>query len=88
MGITRNRVKQEGVKNSSPVGSRHAATITRGVVADNFVIALWRTMIGKKVVMAITGVVLVGFVIAHMVGNLKIFSGSARSTLTHVSSGK
>ena len=83
-----NRVKQEGVKNSSPVGSRHAATITRGVVADNFVIALWRTMIGKKVVMAITGVVLVGFVIAHMVGKLKIFSGSARSTLTHVSSGK
>jgi succinate dehydrogenase / fumarate reductase cytochrome b subunit len=32
-------------------------------------------MIGKKVVMAITGVVLVGFVIVHMVGNLKIFSG-------------
>jgi succinate dehydrogenase / fumarate reductase cytochrome b subunit len=36
---------------------------------------LWRTMIGKKVVMAITGAVLVGFVIVHMVGNLKIFSG-------------
>jgi len=32
-------------------------------------------MIGKKVVMAITGVVLVGFVIAHMLGNLKIFAG-------------
>jgi succinate dehydrogenase / fumarate reductase, cytochrome b subunit len=37
--------------------------------------ALWSTMVGKKVVMAVTGVVLVGFVIAHMAGNLKIFLG-------------
>jgi succinate dehydrogenase / fumarate reductase cytochrome b subunit len=36
---------------------------------------LWGTVIGKKVVMAITGVVLIGFVIAHMLGNLKIFAG-------------
>ena len=33
-------------------------------------------MVGKKVVMAVTGVVLVGFVIAHMAGNLKIFLGA------------
>src|SRR6266542_2774254 len=38
--------------------------------------ALWSTMVGKKVVMAATGVVLVGFVIAHMLGNLKIFLGA------------
>src|SRR5208282_6477892 len=48
---------------------------TRRVAAPHRVIAFWHTMIGKKVVMAITGVVLVGFVIAHMLGNLKIFSG-------------
>jgi len=36
----------------------------------------WRTMVGKKVVMAVTGIVLVGFVIAHMLGNLKIFLGA------------
>jgi succinate dehydrogenase / fumarate reductase cytochrome b subunit len=36
---------------------------------------LWGTVIGKKVVMAITGFVLIGFVIAHMLGNLKIFAG-------------
>src|SRR5258706_14481865 len=41
--------------------------------------ALWGTMVGKKVVMAATGVVLVGFVIAHMLGNLKIFLGAAAS---------
>lgn len=34
-----------------------------------------RTSIGKKVAMAASGIVLVGFVIAHMVGNLKFFTG-------------
>lgn len=37
--------------------------------------ALWGSVIGKKVVMAVTGAVLILFVIAHMLGNLKIFSG-------------
>jgi succinate dehydrogenase / fumarate reductase, cytochrome b subunit len=47
----------------------------RTMVAGNRVMALWHTMIGKKVVMAMTGLVLIGFVIGHMLGNLKIFSG-------------
>lgn len=34
-----------------------------------------RTSIGKKMVMAITGVILLTFVIAHMLGNLQIFLG-------------
>jgi succinate dehydrogenase / fumarate reductase cytochrome b subunit len=46
------------------------------VLASNPVLALWHTVIGKKGVMAVTGVVLVGFVIAHMLGNLKVFGGS------------
>src|ERR1700739_138059 len=48
---------------------------TQSVSVSHRALAFWHTMIGKKVVMAVTGVVLVGFVIAHMVGNLKIFSG-------------
>jgi succinate dehydrogenase / fumarate reductase cytochrome b subunit len=67
--------QEESVKNSNPKGHPHQAAMTRSVVAGSSVVALWRTMIGKKVVMAITGAVLVGFVIVHMVGNLKIFSG-------------
>ena len=43
--------------------------------APNRLAALWNSVIGKKVVMAVTGAVLILFVIAHMVGNLKIFSG-------------
>jgi succinate dehydrogenase / fumarate reductase cytochrome b subunit len=44
-------------------------------VASNRVMSIWNSVIGKKVVMALTGAVLILFVIAHMVGNLKIFSG-------------
>ena len=54
-----------------PVGN----VTTQRVAVSHPVMAFWHTMIGKKVVMAVTGVVLVGFVIAHMVGNLKIFTG-------------
>ncbi len=35
----------------------------------------FRSTIGRKVVMALTGVVLVGFVIGHMTGNLIVFLG-------------
>ncbi len=38
-------------------------------------LALYRTSVGKKVVMALTGLILVGFVVAHMLGNLKVFTG-------------
>jgi len=43
--------------------------------APNRLVALWGSVIGKKVVMAVTGGVLILFVLAHMAGNLKIFSG-------------
>ena len=43
--------------------------------APNRLVVLWNSVIGKKVVMSVTGAVLILFVIAHMVGNLKIFSG-------------
>ena len=35
---------------------------------------LFRSTIGRKFLMAVTGVILVGFVIGHLVGNLQIFS--------------
>jgi succinate dehydrogenase / fumarate reductase, cytochrome b subunit len=54
-----------------------AVPTPRRVWPDNPVVAVWGTMVGKKVVMAVTGMVLVGFVIAHMLGNLKIFLGPA-----------
>jgi succinate dehydrogenase / fumarate reductase, cytochrome b subunit len=40
------------------------------------VLALPRTSIGKKAIMAVTGVVWIGFLAAHMWGNLHIFQGA------------
>jgi succinate dehydrogenase / fumarate reductase cytochrome b subunit len=37
--------------------------------------AIWNSSLGKKYVMAITGLALAGFVIAHLLGNLQIFLG-------------
>jgi succinate dehydrogenase / fumarate reductase cytochrome b subunit len=39
------------------------------------VAGFWRSTIGKKVVMAVTGIVLVGYILAHVTANLLIFVG-------------
>jgi succinate dehydrogenase / fumarate reductase, cytochrome b subunit len=39
-------------------------------------LTFYSTSIGKKVVMAITGLILFGFVIGHMLGNLQVFVGA------------
>jgi len=36
---------------------------------------LWQTSIGKKILMAGSGLILLGFVIVHMIGNLHIYLG-------------
>ncbi|MDX3054287.1 succinate dehydrogenase [Streptomyces sp. NE06-03E] len=36
---------------------------------------MFRSTIGKKVVMAVTGLILLGFLVLHLYGNLKIFFG-------------
>ncbi|HEX5134669.1 MAG TPA: succinate dehydrogenase cytochrome b subunit [Thermoanaerobaculia bacterium] len=40
--------------------------------------AFWRSLVGKKVIMAVTGVILLLFVIGHLLGNLQIFVGPER----------
>jgi succinate dehydrogenase / fumarate reductase cytochrome b subunit len=37
----------------------------------------WHSAVGKKWVMALSGIALLGFVFAHMVGNLKVYLGSS-----------
>ena len=37
--------------------------------------SLWQSTIGKKYVMAITGLIWFGYLIAHLWGNLKIYAG-------------
>jgi succinate dehydrogenase / fumarate reductase cytochrome b subunit len=40
-------------------------------------VRFWRSTVGKKVVMAVTGVLLVAFIIGHAMGNLIVFRGPA-----------
>lgn len=44
----------------------------------NRLLAFWDSSVGKKVVMAVSGLILVGFVIGHMIGNLQVFQGAER----------
>jgi succinate dehydrogenase / fumarate reductase cytochrome b subunit len=39
------------------------------------VLSLYRSTIGKKIIMGVTGLIGIGFVIVHMVGNLQAFVG-------------
>jgi len=61
-----------------------AQAVSRGPVSGSatrtrkrkpFLLDLYSTALGKKYVMAITGIIGIGFVIAHMVGNLKVYLG-------------
>ena len=44
----------------------------------NFLATFWRSQVGKKIVMAVTGLIGVGFVIGHMIGNLQVFESSEK----------
>jgi succinate dehydrogenase / fumarate reductase, cytochrome b subunit len=41
-----------------------------------FLLELYGSALGKKYVMAITGIVWMGYVLAHMIGNLKLYQGA------------
>ena len=56
--------------------SQVQGSVKRVAIAGNPVAAFWQTVIGKKIVMAVTGIVLIGFVLGHVFGNLKIFLGA------------
>src|SRR5689334_16556192 len=49
------------------MSSAAAPTIQRSV-------GFYEAPLGKKVVMAVTGVILFGYVVAHLLGNLQIYS--------------
>jgi succinate dehydrogenase / fumarate reductase cytochrome b subunit len=62
-----------------------AQTVTRGPATGTggrrakrkpFLLDLYSTAVGKKYVMAITGIIGIGYVVVHMLGNLKMFFGT------------
>jgi succinate dehydrogenase / fumarate reductase cytochrome b subunit len=60
-----------GPVTGTAVGSSDAPTRRR----KPFLLDLYSTAVGKKYVMAITGIIGIGFVISHMIGNLKVYLG-------------
>lgn len=55
-----------------------STTVREASPGSNPVRATWDSTIGKKVVMAVTGLIGIGFVLGHMVGNLQVFQGAER----------
>jgi len=62
---------------SGPATPAASATPPASATQSRFV-ALWQNPVGKKAVMAVTGLVLFGFTLVHMTGNLQAFGGSAK----------
>ncbi|MFO7779267.1 MAG: succinate dehydrogenase cytochrome b subunit [Nitriliruptoraceae bacterium] len=53
-----------------------AATATGSSTRRPFLVELYRSALGKKYIMAITGIVGLGYVLAHMIGNLKLYQSA------------
>lgn len=51
------------------------AATTAGLAVGTRTLRFWNTTNGKKAVMAISGVILAGFVFVHLLGNLQVFLG-------------
>ncbi len=52
-----------------------SGTVAQRKKRKPFLLDLYSTAVGKKYVMAITGIIGVGFVLVHMIGNLKAYLG-------------
>jgi succinate dehydrogenase / fumarate reductase cytochrome b subunit len=54
-------------------------------------VMLWQNSVGKKILMALTGIVLFGYVLVHMIGNLQVYQGpekiNAYAHMLHSSAG-
>ena len=60
---------------SKPSG---AAPIRKTPKRLPFPLNIYQTAVGKKWVMAVTGIGIIGFVVAHMIGNLHLYEGPAQ----------
>jgi succinate dehydrogenase / fumarate reductase, cytochrome b subunit len=57
-------------------GVRVPALRRPGAVPGAWILEFYRSNVGKKAVMAVTGIVLLAYVLLHMIGNLKLYQGA------------
>ena len=63
----------QAIKSREPVTGTAVATKKR---KKFFLLDLYSTAVGKKYAMALSGIALIGFVVVHMIGNLKMYLGA------------
>lgn len=59
----------------TPAQQQATAKPPAAVRRGNWVLEFYRSALGKKYVMALTGLIGMGYIFAHMIGNLKVFLG-------------
>ena len=52
-------------------------------LAESASARFWSSTVGKKAVMAVTGIILFAYVIGHLLGNLQIFLPNGRESINH-----
>jgi succinate dehydrogenase / fumarate reductase cytochrome b subunit len=62
-----------GAGSTTPPPRAGVAPIRKRPGSGPLILRFYRSAVGKKWVMAVTGIVLMGFVLAHMIGNLKLY---------------
>ncbi len=65
------------ISKPAPDRSPVTGTATQKRKRKPFLLDIYSTAVGKKYVMAITGIIGIGFVLVHMIGNLKMYLGPA-----------
>jgi succinate dehydrogenase / fumarate reductase cytochrome b subunit len=80
VGTDKVEVTTEDQSEGADAAGHHLAKNTDAPIGRSrpapFLLRFWRSSIGKKWVMAVSGIVLLGYVLAHMVGNLKTYLGA------------
>lgn len=67
---------QAGLPNVGPMALETRAEKTAGTDRrPSLVTIAWRSTVGKKAVMAVTGLIMLLYLVGHLLGNLKVFFG-------------
>jgi succinate dehydrogenase / fumarate reductase cytochrome b subunit len=67
--------QQAGADDADQLARPFGSPIPRPVRRGHPLLRFWQSAVGKKWIMALSGIVLLLYVLAHMVGNLKLFLG-------------
>src|SRR3954471_14334417 len=69
------RVEPPGARAHTSRGRVEPAPITKARRRAPWPVEFYRSAVGKKWAMALSGIVLMGFVVSHLIGNLKLYLG-------------